>query len=55
MVFGYVIQATGSCALNFYIMAAIYLLGALCWRFIDPATPLEEQKAVDWRRLLRVK
>jgi len=55
VVFGYVIQATGSCTLNFHIMAAIYLFGALSWRFIDPATPLEEQKAVDWRRLLRVK
>jgi MFS family permease len=43
IVFGYVIQATHSCLINFYIMAAIYLLGALCWRFIDPETPLEEQ------------
>jgi len=50
-----VIQATRSCTLNFHIMAVIYLFGALSWRFIDPATPLEEQKAVDWRRLLRVK
>jgi len=42
IVFGYVIQTTKSCLPNFYIMAAIYLLGALCWRFIDPVTPLEE-------------
>ncbi|MGO9095011.1 MAG: MFS transporter [Bryobacteraceae bacterium] len=42
IVFGYVIQATKSCLPNFYIMAAVYLLGALCWRFIDPVTPLEE-------------
>jgi nitrate/nitrite transporter NarK len=42
IVFGYVIQTTKSCLPNFYIMTAIYLLGALCWRFIDPVTPLEE-------------
>jgi nitrate/nitrite transporter NarK len=43
VVFGYVIDATHSCQTNFHLMAAIYLLGALCWRFIDPVTPLEEQ------------
>jgi len=55
VVFGYVIQMTGSCTLNFYIMAAIYLLAALCWRFIDPVTPLEEQRLWDWSRWLRAK
>jgi ACS family glucarate transporter-like MFS transporter len=24
-----------------YSMAAVYLLGGLCWPFIDPVTPLE--------------
>ena len=50
IVFGYVIQGTKSCTLNFYIMAAVYLLGALCWKFIDPVTPLEEQREGIWRR-----
>ena len=25
-----------------YLMAGIYVLGALCWPFIDPVTPLED-------------
>ena len=25
-----------------YLMAGIYVLGAMCWPFIDPVTPLEE-------------
>jgi len=41
VILGYVLQATGSWLLNFYIMAGIYLLAALSWRFIDPVTPLE--------------
>ncbi len=28
---------------NFWVFAGIYLLGALCWVFIDPVTPLEEE------------
>jgi MFS family permease len=28
---------------NFYIMAALYLVAAASWLFIDPVTPLEEQ------------
>jgi MFS transporter, ACS family, glucarate transporter len=28
---------------NFWMFAAVYFLGALCWLFIDPVTPLEEQ------------
>src|SRR4029453_4035533 len=27
-----------------YTMAAMYLIGTLCWPFIDPVTPLEEQR-----------
>jgi MFS family permease len=27
--------------LTFYVSAAIYLMGAVCWKFLDPATPLE--------------
>jgi hypothetical protein len=28
---------------NFWMFAAVYFLGALCWLFINPVTPLEEQ------------
>lgn len=30
---------------NFWVFAAIYLLGAVCWMFIDPVTPLEKTEA----------
>jgi len=29
--------------LTFYVSAAIYLLGILCWMFLDPVTPLEKE------------
>jgi MFS family permease len=28
--------------LTFYVSAAIYLMGIVCWMFLDPVTPLEE-------------
>jgi sugar phosphate permease len=28
--------------LTIYISAAVYLMGIVCWRFLDSATPLEE-------------
>ena len=28
---------------NFVMFAVVYFLGAICWLFIDPVTPLEEQ------------
>lgn len=30
-------------SINFYVFAAVYGLGALCWVFIDPVTPLERE------------
>ncbi len=30
---------------NFWMFAAVYCLGAFCWLFIDPVTPLEQQRA----------
>ena len=27
--------------LTFYLSAAIYLMGTVCWKFLDPVTPLE--------------
>ena len=46
IVVGYILQATGhNWALTFYVSAAVYLLGAILWLFIDPVTPLDEAPA----------
>ncbi len=43
---GYILQATNqNWAITFYISAAIYFLGVFCWMFLDPVTPLDEEKA----------
>jgi nitrate/nitrite transporter NarK len=50
IVVGYVLQHSDrNWILTFWISAAVYLLGALCWVGIDPVTPLEEkpEEAVD--------
>jgi MFS transporter, ACS family, glucarate transporter len=42
---GYLLLATGnSWTLVFYVSAAIYAAGALCWAFIDSTTPLDLKK-----------
>ena len=42
IVVGYLLHFTGrNWQLAFVISAVIYFLGALCWLFIDPVTPLE--------------
>lgn len=41
IVLGYIVGRTGDWNLTFYVTAAVYLLGALCWWLIDPVTPLE--------------
>ncbi len=39
---GYVLYWTNhNWNLTFYVSAAIYLLGNLCWRYMDPVTPVE--------------
>jgi MFS family permease len=39
---GYVLQATNNnWMMSFYIGAVVYLIGAVCWMFIDPVSPLE--------------
>jgi MFS family permease len=39
---GYILSWTSNnWNLTFYISAAIYLLGILCWMFIDPVTPVD--------------
>ena len=39
---GYILSFTGNWSLTFYVSAAIYLVGGLCWLFIDAHTPLEK-------------
>jgi MFS family permease len=29
---------------NFYMFAGVYVVGALCWFFIDPVTPMDQEK-----------
>jgi ACS family glucarate transporter-like MFS transporter len=42
IVVGFVLDLTGrDWQLAFAISATIYFLGAICWLFIDPVTPLE--------------
>jgi ACS family glucarate transporter-like MFS transporter len=43
IVAGYVVEKTGSWTGTFYVAAAVYVVGALCWLVVDPVTPLEEQ------------
>jgi MFS family permease len=41
---GYILSWThNNWNLTFYISAAIYLLGIVCWLFLDPVTPLEPE------------
>jgi MFS transporter, ACS family, glucarate transporter len=45
VVCGYLVKHTGNWHLAFYVTAAAYLLGAVCWLSMDPVTPLELQTA----------
>jgi ACS family glucarate transporter-like MFS transporter len=46
LVVGYLLAWTsGNWTLTFYISAAIYLVGAVCWLFLDSHTPIERQDA----------
>jgi len=39
---GYILQSThNNWTVTFYVASAVYLLGAACWMFIDPTTPIE--------------
>ncbi len=43
---GYLLQQTGDdWNLLLYVMAGVYLVGVLCWPFIDGVTPLEEDSS----------
>jgi len=47
VVVGYILQFTGhNWLITFWISAAIYVLGGLCWLWIDPTTPLEAESTV---------
>jgi nitrate/nitrite transporter NarK len=43
IVCGCLVKHTGNWNLAFYVTAAVYLLGAVCWLGMDPVTPLEQQ------------
>lgn len=45
LVVGYLLAWTGNWTLTFYISAAIYLVGAFCWLFLDSHTPVERATA----------
>jgi MFS family permease len=45
LVVGYLLAWTsGNWAVTFYISAAIYLVGAICWLFLDSHTPVERDE-----------
>ena len=47
IVTGYILDNTNkNWTITFYISAALYLGGTLCWMFIDPVTPLEDSESV---------
>ena len=41
---GKLLAVRGGWEINFWISAAVYLLGFVCWLFLDPVTPLPETK-----------
>ena len=46
LVIGYILKWTNSnWNLTFYLGAAVYLLGIVCWAFMDPVTPLDDAPA----------
>jgi MFS family permease len=43
LVIGFILYWThNNWNLTFYVSAAIYLMGIVCWKFLDPVTPLEK-------------
>ena len=45
LVVGYLLAWTGNWTLTFYVSAAIYLVGAFCWLFLDSHSPVEGRSA----------
>jgi len=48
-VVGYLLAWTDNWTLTFYISAGIYLIGAVCWLFLDAHTPIERSAAAAQR------
>jgi ACS family glucarate transporter-like MFS transporter len=45
---GYILKWSGNnWNLTFYVSAAIYLMGIVCWRFLDSVTPLERESPAE--------
>jgi ACS family glucarate transporter-like MFS transporter len=45
---GYILKwSDNNWNLTFYVSAAIYLMGIVCWRFLDSVTPLEQETPVE--------
>jgi nitrate/nitrite transporter NarK len=43
---GFLLKWTGQdWTLALYVSAAIYMLGAVCWLFLDPHTPIEQPES----------
>ena len=43
LIVGYILTwSPGNWALTFYVSSAIYLMGAVCWLFIDACTPIDD-------------
>jgi ACS family glucarate transporter-like MFS transporter len=40
---GYILSRTGDYNVFLYVMAGVYLVGTLCWPFIDPTRPLQQE------------
>jgi MFS transporter, ACS family, glucarate transporter len=44
LIIGYILKWSHSnWNLTFYVSAAIYLMGIVCWKYLDPVTPLEDK------------
>jgi hypothetical protein len=41
LVVGYLLAWTGNWTYTFYVSAAVYSMGAVCWLFLDAHTPIE--------------
>ena len=42
---GTIVTHAGNWDLSFYVTAGLYLVGAICWLFIDSTTPLPQDEA----------
>jgi cyanate permease len=45
LIVGYSLKLFGNWNVPFYLLAGLYVMGALCWMFIDPKKPVFEPEA----------